>query len=247
MWRRGLLAGLACAVLAQGAPVAKATVADIPAGEVAAARYWGDLSTRCPLGVVTVVQPDLYGGAWATASRGETMCSVWYSANALANLSPSMTCMVVVHEWGHLYGHDHPGDLADPTTPMSYAYNTALVPGCLAMSVVETERQRLKDAAAAETLNAQWERRELARSRREWRSAWRDRIYIMRVGLQDLRQDARRLKPACAKLRGATTATRPFKACRQLRKIRRRIAWVIGDIHRRVTQGVPPMPRSHYN
>jgi hypothetical protein len=135
MWR-----GFAVALLTllSVPSLAMAGVADIPAGEQVAAGYWGGVPAHCPQGVTTSIVPSLVSGGAAEAEIGG--CRTWYAEETVATMDAATTCMVVVHEWGHLHGHLHPPDPMDPTTPMSFAYAFDAVPGCAAMASAAIDR-----------------------------------------------------------------------------------------------------------
>lgn len=123
--RRALLAALCVLLLVPGAASAgRVTFDPMEAGRAAALLHWGGLP---PCGEPHVIYGDPQGllngivqdGSNAAAAaytyadpvHGISACSiVWAPA---IPLDPGETCALLVHEWGHLFGHKHTNDPND--------------------------------------------------------------------------------------------------------------------------------------
>jgi hypothetical protein len=88
-----------------------------------------------PCGTPTFVRvPDSSadGGIVRDGTMGAEMyadpstCSIEYASRALQETPPAI-CAAIVHEYGHLWGHDHS---TDPTNVMYPVPQRAKVPGC---------------------------------------------------------------------------------------------------------------------
>lgn len=133
-----LLAALSFAALATGATSAPA--ADPPTSHIAsgptisdalsiAAKFWG-AAPRCA--ALTVYRADLraFNAAGLAAPADEPPCTIWLDDDQ--NFSSQdwgeriQRCDTIVHEFGHLLGHEHD---AQPLSPMNPG-SKAVVYGC---------------------------------------------------------------------------------------------------------------------
>lgn len=117
----GLLAASACPVEASAfEPV---TLDDLAEAEAAALAYWGGpTAQQCPTGIHRVIVPKGSLGDTIVAraqmpwpSVPGSGCLWWLDESYVgADHAYSEVCLLVIHEYGHLNGHDHtPGTVMD--------------------------------------------------------------------------------------------------------------------------------------
>lgn len=88
--------------------------------------YWGGPVPTCVENGVTVVPAHavLYDDPDpSVAARSmQPGCEIWLDRGHWRTMRPVEACMIVVHEWGHLIGHEHSDD------PLDLMAETPLVP-----------------------------------------------------------------------------------------------------------------------
>jgi hypothetical protein len=75
--------------------------------------FWGPAPPPCTIEPVRVV--DFPGDAWGTAWTGGPVCTVEVASRRWKWWE---LCAVVVHEYGHAYGHGHSEDPDDVMSPL---------------------------------------------------------------------------------------------------------------------------------
>lgn len=125
--------------LAIATPAQAAVSPSMQANFDRAAAYWGD-SPLCVDGVQVVVDQAFVA---PNAARADMPGCHMYIGDYFATVTPGRQCAIVVHEWGHMTGHDHTVGL--PDDPSGVMVSDAMPPACDALDAP------LRDAAAAKT------------------------------------------------------------------------------------------------
>lgn len=113
-----LAASVIAVLLALASPAAAATVdiattadPNLAAYAAAAQQHWGNPSCAT-VQVRSMTQPDP-----AVYARADD-CTIWIDASDWHMLDRSLRCNMMLHEWGHLMGHDHTDDPRSIMVPL---------------------------------------------------------------------------------------------------------------------------------